>query len=156
MSKRRRPATWAHSLEQLVEKHEGFRRYVYDDATGGKVSTLGHPTAGYGRNFDAFPVTRDEASGWLRGALFVLDHRFERRYAWYADLDDVRQAVVLDMGYNLGAAGFHGFARMRRALRERDYTLAAAEILDSQAGRQLRTRYRRLAQMMRSGQWPTR
>ena len=77
------------------------------------------------------------------------------KFEWFPGLSDVRQAVVLDMHYQLGARGFRKFKKLRRAIDASDWSIAADEMLDSTWAReQTRTRAKRLARMMREDRWP--
>ena len=65
-----------------------------------------------------------------------------------------RQAVLIDMVFNLGWAGFAKFARLRMALGRRDWDAASNEMRDSAWFKQVGNRSQRLCVMMRSGLWP--
>jgi GH24 family phage-related lysozyme (muramidase) len=70
---------------------------------------------------------------------------------WRETLDPVRQRVLLNMAFNLGRARLGAFARMWAAVRARDWTTAAAEMMDSKWARQVGVRAVRLERMMREG-----
>jgi GH24 family phage-related lysozyme (muramidase) len=70
---------------------------------------------------------------------------------WRETLDPVRQRVLLNMAFNLGRARLDAFARMWAAVRARDWTTAAAEMMDSKWARQVGVRAARLERMMREG-----
>src|SRR5690606_15358610 len=95
-------------------------------------------------------ITKDEA-------LFLLANDISecikdlKRFAWFDQLDDVRAKVVIDMRFNLGAAGFRKFRKMIAALERDDYDTAADEMVDSAWYHQVGTRARRLVEMMRTG-----
>ena len=69
----------------------------------------------------------------------------------------MRHAVLLDMMFNMGPGRLRGFVKMRRALRRRDFDVAAVEMLDSkwseQVGKKTDQRAWRLARMMRTNEW---
>jgi len=123
-----------------LKRDEGFRSSVYLD-------THGHPTVMYGVNLDASPFTEEE------GAL-VLQHRVSSirlqlfRFPWFARMGLVRQAVILNMAYNLGVDGMLKFKKMIAAIEVEDYREAAAQIMDSKAARELTPRYTRLSNEM--------
>lgn len=131
---------------ELIKLHEGYSRTVYR-------CTAGRQTIGFGRNLDDVGISRHEAE-WLlmrdiEGAIGSL-----RTEPYWLDLSDVRQAVLIDMVFNLGWAGFAKFARLRMALGRKDFDAAANEMRDSQWYKQVATRSQRLCVMMRSGLWP--
>ena len=129
-------------LRQL-ELHEGFRSFPYRD-------TVGKLTIGIGRNLDDVGITMSEA-------FFMLEHdirkaiKYLENFAWYLALDEVRQRVIVDMVFNLGANGFSKFKRTIQALKDQDYDKASEQMLKSLWARQVGTRAVRLAEMMRTG-----
>ena len=129
-------------IKKMIQRHEGYRPYVYYD-------TLGFPTGGYGHAFlDRSPISHDVA-------VLLFDEDFDRAKKDYEklgfDLDTVRRAVVIDMLFNLGLTKFMAFRRMIGALRVNKYHIAAEEMLDSKWAKQVKSRAFRLAQMMRTG-----
>lgn len=132
-------------LLELIKLHEGFSRTVYR-------CTANKQTIGHGRNLDDVGISRVEAE-------FLLKNDIDRAKAclvnepYWAKLDDVRQAVLIDMVFNLGWAGFSAFVRMRDALCKSDFTMAAAEMMASRWAAQVGRRARRLSDMMRTGNW---
>ena len=130
----------------LVKRHEGLRLKPYKD-------TVGKLTIGYGRNLEDVGITLEEAE-------LMLEHDLDRALkdareviAGFDELDEVRQAVLVDMAFNLGRAGLAGFRNMRAALALGDFERAADEMLDSLWARQVGRRAQELADMMRSGEW---
>lgn len=128
-------------VHQLVE-HEGLRLTVYNDA-------VGVPTIGVGRNLQSKGISSAEAFA-------LLDHDIDEcihdltTFAWFPNLSEVRQRVIVDLRFNLGASGFRGFPKTIHALAIGDYETAAAELLNSQAAKQNMNRYNRLARMLRT------
>ena len=129
-------------IKEMIQKHEGYRPYVYYDS-------LGFPTAGYGHAFlPGSPISHSVAK-----ALFEDDFcRTKKDYdKLKLDLDPVRRGVVLDMLYNLGLPRFRGFQKMIIALNQGDYDKAADEMMDSLWAKQVKSRANRLAKIMREG-----
>lgn len=131
------------SIEEQLILHEGLRLKPYR-CTAGKL------TIGVGRNLDDKGISELEALYLLwndiKDVMDALD-----RYAWYRQLDPVRQKVMIDMAYNLGMAGLLKFRRMIAAIELGDYGAAADQMLDSRWAEQVGYRAVRLAEMMRSG-----
>lgn len=134
-------------LRRLLEVHEGRRRYPYLD-------TVGKLTIGVGFNLDDEGLYEEEID-------FILDNRIakaveeaERGLPEFKDLSAIRKVVVLDMLFNLGLPRLRGFKRMWAAISRKDYDEAAVEMLDSKWHRQVGQRAKRLAQMMRTDEWP--
>ena len=149
------------SIERLIahlKTHEGFRAFVYDDATGQPIGpgTLvrGNPTIGYGWALNKTPMHQALADAALRDMtqerIFELHHRLP----WIGELDEVRKVVLYELAYNLGVEGLLGFEQTLELLRRRRYAQAGVELLDSEAARQLPGRYHILSDMLVSGRWP--
>ena len=138
-----------------IKHAEGFRALVYDDATGNALKpgdTLqGHPTIGYGWALDLDPMDEADADARARRTVTIRAAQLDSRLPWLARLDAVRRAVVFEVAYNTGVRGLLLFRRMLAALEADDYETAAAELLDSDAGRKLPTRYGVLAARLRAG-----
>jgi len=133
----------------LIKRHEGFVPKVYRDTAGVLTVGWGHAlTEG-----SAFPKTACEA-------LFDADMaRAQSQYEILARelgvaLDPVRQAVLVNMLFNLGPGGVRKFKSMLDRIKQAQFTGAALEMLDSAWARQTGARARELAEMMRTGTWP--
>ena len=63
----------------------------------------------------------------------------------WCQLSDLRQEVLINLAFNLGLPRLKAFRKMIVAIREEDWTEAAAQMLDSKAARQTGKRYQRLA-----------
>ncbi len=71
----------------------------------------------------------------------------------FAKLNDVRQAVVISMIFQMGLAGFRRFRKAIAAIYRDDWEEAAKEMLDSLWAKQTPRRAFRTAEMMRTGEW---
>ncbi|KGJ89525.1 glycoside hydrolase family protein [Colwellia psychrerythraea] len=149
-------------IEQL-KVHEGFEANYYQ-CTSGKL------TIGYGRNvggnpfslkelawlgrceFDETPMTEGEAE-----QLLVIDVNevtaLIKEYLSWGELNSARQAVCINMAFNLGVTGLFKFKNMMRAIRKQCYREAAIEMLDSRWANQVGSRADELAQQMNAGVW---
>jgi lysozyme len=126
--------------------HEGMKLKPYYDT----VSKL---TIGVGRNLTDNGISREEALTLLETDI-KLAHLHADTYDWYHTLDDVRQNVVVEMIFNLGATTFRGFKLTQASLARHQFESAADHMLDSKWARQVGVRALRLAKMMRTGKWP--
>jgi len=132
---------------RLLELNEGFRGRPYRD-------TVGKLTIGYGRNLDANPLTPDEGAMLAIPNLKLAWEQLVTLDPWVRGLDEVRQAALVDLVYNLGIQGFMGFRRARLALLEGEFDVAAAHFADSRWYRQVKSRGPRICKMIRTGLWP--
>ena len=134
---------------QLI-RHEGCVLHAYKDS-------LGFTTLGVGRLIDARKgggITRDEAEYLLSGDIDrVTRGLFVRFPTWFPQLDPVRQAVIVEMGFQLGLIGLSRFVRTLGAVAEGDYARAATQMLASTWATQTPARARELAAQMTSGVW---
>jgi len=155
--------------ERLIAQlkwHEGSRR----DKNGRHIVYLcpaGHRTIGYGHNLDASPrpsllqgrewITDAEAQTLLANDINLVDAelaaRMSRAGMTYLDIDPVRRAVMINMGFNMGVPKLMKFADTWDAIRRGDYQQASVEMLDSAWARQVKARARELAEQMRTGRW---
>ncbi len=131
---------------QLIQKHEGLRLTPYRDSRG-KL------TIGYGRNLEDRGITAMEALMLLQ-ADFTEVYNHALGWSWFRLLNLPRQAVILDMAFNLGVGGFLKFERLIDALQRGDYAAAAAEMLNSAWAHEVGDRALEDAQIMDTGAWP--
>ena len=124
---------------------ENLRLRPYPDTTG-------HLTIGVGRNLDTIGVTRDEALYLLDNDIARVHVEARQAWPWVAALDPVRQAVLLNMLFNLGLPRLKTFRRFLAALEAGEYQRAADEMLASRWAKQVGDRAQRLAQQMHTGE----
>lgn len=98
-------------------------------------------------------ITRDQALLLLRNDIQRIKNDFNRRLAWWIELSDVRQRVLVNMAFNMGVNGLLGFKHMLAAARGHDYVNAVKHMNDSKWVRENQTgaRANRLANMMLEG-----
>jgi lysozyme len=127
----------------MIREHEGYKRFPYR-CTEGKI------TIGIGRNLEDRGLSDAEIDLLFQNDLSIARADLDR-YSYFDRLDDVRQAALLDMSFQLGASRLAGFRKMHAALEAGDYATAAAECLDSRYATQVPNRARRIADMIRNG-----
>jgi lysozyme len=130
-------------LDQLVA-HEGLRLKPYRD-------TVGKLTIGVGRNLDDVGISKGEALGLLSNDVERVMEQLDQAIPWWAKLDGVRRAVLIDMGFNMGLGGLLGFKQTLSAVQSGDYQGAADGLLASKWATQVGQRAQDLARMMRTG-----
>ncbi len=135
-------------IVDILKKEEGFRAAPY-------YCSLGYPTVGYGfkigNNSDPLPkffLPKPVAEVWLQYEV----QEVEAALAGFTiGLNEVRQAVLTSMCYQMGIKGLFGFKNMWKALTVQDFKLAAKEMLDSKWAKQTPARAKRHAEMMETG-----
>lgn len=134
-------------LRRQLVKHEGLRLRVYTDTAGKLTIGIGHNLTDRGISLAIANAlyNEDVQTHWteLLGA-----------YPLVADLDDVRQRVLINMAFNLGLSALKQFRQMWAAIRARDWPRAATAMLNSRWSEQVGTRATELAEMMRTGEDP--
>tara|TARA_R100001510_G_scaffold17077_2_gene14373 strand:- start:1326 stop:1871 length:546 start_codon:yes stop_codon:yes gene_type:complete len=151
-------------IDQLI-LHEGMELQVYKDH-------LGIDTIGVGRNLEDRGITDGElafmnmlktevyeqgiteahARFLLANDIDIVEKELSNAHPCISGIGDVRIRVVLDMGFNLGVPRLNKFKNMWKAVHDRDFSLAAVEMLDSRWASQVGQRAVRLASAMRDGE----
>lgn len=134
-------------LREQLMRHEGLRLRMYRD-------TVGKLTIGYGRNLEDRGISEHEAAYLLSGDIQDATLGLIGQYPWFLDLDPVRQAVLINMAFNMGLTTLAGFSRTLAAVARADYADAADRMLQSKWATQVGARAVELAEQMRSGAWP--
>ena len=131
------------TFKELLIKHEALRLKPYR-CPAGKL------TIGVGRNLQDRGISKEEA-------MFMLDNDIEqtlrecRSFPWFERLDNVRQAGVASMVFNLGLSRFEKFKKTIAAIESGNYAKAAAEMVLSDWFIQVGNRGPELVEMMRTG-----
>ena len=128
---------------QLVEKHEGRRRFAYK-CTQGKL------TIGVGHNLEAKPLP-DSVVDLLFDCDLEDAESDARQYAYFDRLNEQRQAAIIDMSFQLGKTRLAQFKKMHAALNVGDFKGASRECLDSLYATQTPSRAQRIAHIIRRG-----
>lgn len=136
-------------------RDEGNKPFVYDDATGLIIkpgtTVIGHPTVGTGRALDVRGLTPAESQYLLSNDIDSVTLGCHQAWTWFNNLDEVRQRVIVNMAFNMGINGVHGFPAMIAAITAKDYDKAAFEMENSAWFGQVGQRAVRLVKMMRTG-----
>lgn len=130
-------------VAELIKKHEGLRLKPYK-CTAGKL------TIGYGRNIEDNGISQTEAEQMLyndiQNCYFACS-----KFPFWNKINEARQAVLLDMCFNLGISRLKQFKKMLAALDRADYTSAALEMLESNWAKQVKSRATELSEIMKKG-----
>ena len=135
-------------IADMIKKHEGCRLKLYS-CPAGKM------TVGYGRNIEDNGITQEEAD-----LMFLRDYEHAKADAilfvgteHWPDLSHARQAVLIDMAFNLGNLKLMQFKGFRKALQEERWQGAAMHMRSSLWATQVKGRALRLIKMMERGEW---
>mgnify|MGYP003625104561 FL=1 len=132
-------------LKDQIRLHEGVEKKVYLD-------TEGIETIGVGRNLRDRGLSEDEIDLLLDNDIAICEEELLNNFEWYAELDEVRKRVLIDMAFNLGMPKLKQFAKMLDAIENKDWVNVASEMLDSRWAEQVGNRASRLSEMMETGE----
>lgn len=133
-------------LEAQLVIDEGRRAIAY-------VDIVGKMTAGVGRNITDRPFFDDEIALMLKNDIREVEKDLDRRLPWWRQMAPARQNVLANMCFNLGINRLLGFEQALTHMRAGRYDDAAREMLDSRWARQVGDRAKRLAALMRKGEF---
>jgi lysozyme len=154
-------------LKDILGRHEGKRRFPYDDADGrqigpGKRTIRGHLTIGKGRNLEDVGLSDDEIEHLFENDIRRAVAGAKRLIRNFDALSENRQIVVTSLVYMMGEAGFAAWTDTRGHIEAGRFGEAARHIERSKMYAQLggdppgtddgrRERPEELARMMREG-----
>ena len=137
------------NLTEQLRRDEDEVLHAYHD-------TLGYITIGVGRLLDKRKgggITTEESA-------YLLSNDIRRKTAdviallpWSEHLDPVRFACLVNMCFQLGAAGLTGFKNTLALIQGGNYDKAADNMILSKWHTQTPARCERLAKQMRTGEW---
>ena len=130
-------------VDQLIG-YEGLKLKPY-------YCPAGKLTIGAGRNLEDKGISEKEAIFLLENdideCISDLEYLFKDKFDSFPEQV---KSVLIDMRFNLGAAGFRSFKKMITALNESDFDKASEEMKDSKWYSQVGKRGETLVEMMKS------
>jgi lysozyme len=132
-----------------IKRHEGFVSNAYKDS-------LGYLTIGYGRLIDKSKgggITESEAEYLLANDVNGVYDSLMHHLSCFTTLDAPRQAVLLNMAFQMGVHGLMQFKSTLNLIELGDYDAAADNMLKSLWASQTPNRANEMATQMRTGQW---
>jgi lysozyme len=137
------------NLRSLLERDEGRVRHAYQDH-------MGYWTLGVGRLIDSRKgggLSDEEIDFLLDNDIKAKTAEVRKALPWFDRLDEVRQAVLVSMAFQMGTAGLLKFKNTLALIERGDYPAAARGMLESLWAKQTPLRAARLADMMEEGAW---
>lgn len=140
------------SIEDILREEEGEVAWVYPDS-------LGFWTIGVGFLVDkrkGGSLRPEEITFILRNRIAIHTAELRRALPWFDRLNDVRQAVLVCMAFQLGTEGVLAFHGMLAAALIGDFVKAGDEMLDSKWARSdSPARAKRMQKLFVEGKWPS-
>ncbi len=137
--------TFSPLIVNALKADEGFAAHPYKDS-------VGRTTIGWGRNLDANPLTPDEAAYLMQNDIARAVAGLNNALPWWTTLNEVRQAVLINMAFNLGIQSLLVFHHMLDAAKAGNFIEAAAQMRNSKWYGQVGDRAMRLADEMDTGE----
>lgn len=142
-------------LASDLERDEGFRSAVYDDATTQLIipgyHVVGNPTIGFGWNLAGNPLSRARARIILGWHIDDKTNELFTALPWAELLDEVRCRALVNMAFNLGVPALLQFHNTLAALKEHRWADAGRHALESKWAGQVGVRARRIAHAFTTG-----
>lgn len=134
------------TLKEQLKRDEQLRLKVYLDSRG-------HPTIGYGRSLDTHGISVAEAEMLLDHDIASITAEVFALLPWVQDLDEVRQAAILNMAFNVGPHGLLQSPQMLRHAKAGEWGAAGAEMVSGPWAQEVGDRAWRLQRQLESGLW---
>jgi len=132
------------NLKQTLKRHEGLRLKPY-------WCSAGKLTIGYGRNLDDVGITQKEAEYLLDNDIAMAGNDLMTVLPDLWKYSQTRQAVLMNMLFNLGKTRFVGFKKFIQAVKDEDWKGAAREMEDSKWYKQVGKRAKELQKALLEG-----
>ena len=135
-------------IEQ-IKRHEGLVLHAYKDS-------LGYLTIGYGRLIDKAKnggISEAEAEYLLQNDVSIVLAALHRNIPFFDSLCVPRQAVLVNMAFQMGIQGVHKFKKTLSLVEMGLYDEAADNMLKSLWAKQTPNRANEMAEQMRTGKW---
>lgn len=132
-----------------IKRHEGLVLHAYKDS-------LGYLTIGYGRLVDKAKhggISEAEAEYLLQNDVSSVLSVLHRNITFFDSLCIPRQAVLLNMAFQMGITGLLKFKKTLSLIEMGDFDGAADGMLKSLWAKQTPNRAAEMAEQMRTGQW---
>ena len=134
-------------IEQELIKDEGLALAPYFDTKGNLTVGVGHKL-----KCDCGPITLEYAGKLLADDIKMATDAIRRNISYFSELNEERRFVLINMCFQMGISGLLGFKKMLLALENKEYSIAADEMLDSKWARSdSPNRAKRLAKIMKTG-----
>ena len=139
-------------FDQLT-RDEGFRAEPYDDSRGFKTVGIGHNLDANPLPGESYPMTLDRAQKILVWDVNDIYRKLINDLPWVDSLPEVITGVLINMAFNLGAAGLEEFHHMLSYIQSGEYATAALAGKASLWYTQVGDRAKRLMEQLATGEW---
>jgi lysozyme len=135
--------------QELIAKWEGLRLTAYKDTLDKWTIGFGHLLLPQDKDWTGYTITQDQADAYLASDMHsAVD--IANTFPYFSSMNEVRQAALISMAYQLGTKPLH-WPMFMASLGIEDYAGAAAAGLDSLWARETPTRANEEMAMLKSG-----
>lgn len=128
---------------ESIKKHEGYKAQVYK-------CTEGYDTIGYGFAIKDLWLSEDVCDIILKEKLENILAALEQKLPWFTNAPVEVRLVLCNMVYQMGLSGTLLFKKALGAMKEKNWSKAAEEMLDSKWALQTPNRANELADLIRN------
>lgn len=129
------------ALKASLTAHEGKRPLAYLDSVGVNTIGVGHSLQR--------PISDKAIEQILSDDMDLAVSELDRAFGGWRNHSDPRQTVLVELIFNLGAPKLSMFFKFWAAMRIKDYSEAATQLLDSEWAKQVHGRAETLARRLR-------
>ena len=143
-----KPSTGRTLASTQIKQDEGLKLTPYKDTRGNWTVGYGHtgPDVAPGKS-----ISQAQADDLHQQDLAKAEQGARDAVPNFDQLSPARQAVAINMAYQMGPAGVKGFEKAIAAVGKGDYATASDEMLKSDWAKQTPARAQRLSDQMRTG-----
>lgn len=141
-------------LKAMITQQEGEVLLPYEDSKG-------NLTIGVGHNLEEHGITQEISQLLLSQDLALTVRDIKVKFKWIEELNEPRQAAIINLVFNMGLPTFLEFEKTIRLIKDKRFKEAGDELLRG-SGEGGKSRYyvdvgaraEVVAEMLRTGKWP--
>ena len=141
-------------LREELKVDEGCINEIYLDHLGYHTFGIGHLITDKDKEWGepvGTPISTKRINECFKNDIEIVFKELDRSLSWWGELPDDIQLVLANMCFNLGITRLKKFKKFLTALSEKNWELAATEMMDSRWATQVKQRAVRLQKRVLKG-----
>tara|TARA_Y100000813_G_scaffold140024_1_gene101644 strand:- start:969 stop:1412 length:444 start_codon:yes stop_codon:yes gene_type:complete len=141
-------------LREELKVDEGCINEIYLDHLGYHTFGIGHLITDKDKEWGepvGTPISTKRINECFKNDIEIVFKELDRSLSWWRELPDDIQLVLANMCFNLGITRLKKFKKFLTALSEKNWELAATEMMDSRWATQVKQRAVRLQKRVLKG-----
>lgn len=141
-------------LREELKVDEGCINEIYLDHLGYHTFGIGHLITDKDKEWGepvGTPISTKRINECFKNDIEIVFKELDRNLSWWRELPDDIQLVLANMCFNLGITRLKKFKKFLTALSEKNWELAATEMMDSRWATQVKQRAVRLQKRVLKG-----